>query len=67
MVAFRQDMVKIPRAQMQTVLDQLSRAETAARQGARVASSAAAAFEQEGGIIADARAGLERILRAAPE
>lgn len=57
------DDVLVPRPLIQLIIEHLSRAEAAAMQGARVASAASAAFEQERAVIADCAMALHRLLR----
>lgn len=56
--------VVVPRVVLQMIVDHLGRAGAAAMQGARVASAAAAAFEQERMVIADCASAVERLLHA---
>ena len=57
-----QDFVTIPRSQIASILDHCDRAEQAARQAARIANSAALAFDAEAGHIAAAKSSILSIL-----
>lgn len=56
------DEVLVPRSTLKTILDNLDRAEQAARAAARVMSGGANAFEAEGNRIMSARMTIEALL-----
>lgn len=57
------DSVTVPRSQIRMVMDHLDRGENAARQAARIANSAALAFDTEANHLASAKAAILTIMQ----